>query len=217
MNIEYDIFKRYKVNIDNLIKYGFTKIDNGYQYNKKFMDNNFLAIIKIINNQVSGRVFDLDTNLEYTNIRLNKYGEFTNLVRESYKEILFDIRNNCFSENSFIYKQSNEVVKFIKEKYNVNPEFLWEKTPGVGVFRNSKKKWFAIIMNINGKIFSIDKEIEVINVKVDDLVPDLLKINGIYEAYHMNKKKWISIILDETLDINFIFELIDKSYNNILK
>ena len=33
-----------------------------------------------------------------------------------------------------------------------------------------------------------------------------------YKAYHMNKKKWISIILDETLSDEDIFKYIDESY-----
>ena len=57
------------------------------------------------------------------------------------------------------------------------------------------------------------KIVEIINVKIEpNKLSDLLKINGIYEAYHMNKKNWISITLDGTLDDNMIFNLIDKSY-----
>lgn len=37
---------------------------------------------------------------------------------------------------------------------------------------------------------------------------------GIYIAYHMNKKNWVSIILDDTLTDNEIISLIDISYNN---
>lgn len=41
---------------------------------------------------------------------------------------------------------------------------------------------------------------EVINVKVSgDGIQTLLARDGIYPAFHMNKKCWVSIILDETL------------------
>ena len=39
------------------------------------------------------------------------------------------------------------------------------------------------------------------------------KENGFYPAYHMNKKSWITVVLDETLKDATIMELIEKSYN----
>ena len=60
--------------------------------------------------------------------------------------------------------------------------------------------------------------IEVINVKINPNDKDnLLKIEGIYEAYHMNKKSWISIVLDDTLSDDLISELIDNSYKLVSK
>ena len=51
------------------------------------------------------------------------------------------------------------------------------------------------------------------NVKVPtEEVDSLVKENGIVPAYHMNKKHWISILLDGSLDIKRIKELIDTSF-----
>lgn len=57
--------------------------------------------------------------------------------------------------------------------------------------------------------------IEVINVKIDPNVK--LPNIGIYPAYHMNKKSWISIVLDDTLSDDLISELIDNSYKLVTK
>ena len=38
-------------------------------------------------------------------------------------------------------------------------------------------------------------------------------IDGIYPAYHMNHKSWISLALDDTLSDSLIMELVSKSYN----
>lgn len=67
MSIESNIFKRTKLNIDTLIPYGFIKTKNGYEYSKVFM-NNFSANI-IINEQgiISGKVYDINVDNEYTN------------------------------------------------------------------------------------------------------------------------------------------------------
>ena len=58
--------------------------------------------------------------------------------------------------------------------------------------------------------------VEVINVKVDqDRIKGYLSRTGIYEAFHMNKKCWGSIILDDTLPDETIQGMIDDSTRNI--
>lgn len=39
----------------------------------------------------------------------------------------------------------------------------------------------------------------------------LLDLDGIYPSYHMSKKTWISLVLDETIPDQTIFELIRGS------
>ena len=36
----------------------------------------------------------------------------------------------------------NDVIKYIKEKYNIKIECLWLKYPLYGVFRHKNNKWF---------------------------------------------------------------------------
>ena len=219
MNIEEEIFKRSNINIDKLIKYGFKKSKDTYIYEKNFLDDSFKAVITITD-ALKGKVIDLETNEEYINIRTKMMGSFVNKVREEYEKILLDIKKNCFIETPFISDQSNRVTKYIKDKYNDDPEFLWEKYPGFGIFRNkNNNKWYAALMNIDYSKFSDRSgEVEIINIKIDkNKLNDLLKIPGIYEAYHMNKKSWITIVLDDTLDDKEVFKLLDESYEIIDK
>lgn len=69
-------------------------------------------------------------------------------------------------------------------------------------------------MNIKkSKIDIGDTEIEIINVKLNqNKISDLISKKGFYEAYHMNKKNWISIILDDTLNDDEIMKYIEESY-----
>ena len=216
--LEDEVFKKRKLNKDKLIPYGFILENNIYKYSKLIMDDIFRVDITIDSKgNVIGRVYDLDGDYEYTNFRLeNVKGDFVNRVKDEYIKVLESIANNCYTEEYFIYKQSNEVSNLIKEKYNVLPEFLWESNPNYGIFRNeSSNKWFAIIMNIdrNKLDFKMSGEVEVLNVKLDDLVDTYLKKEGIYPAYHMSKKSWVSIILDNTLSNKEIMNLIDISYD----
>ena len=219
MNLEKDIFKRTTINFKKLIEYGFKKEKDKYIYQKNFLNNDFQAIITIDNNEnISSKIIDLQINEEYINIRTEMNGEFVNKVRESYKEILIDIKNKCTEINYFINNQTNRITKYINNKYLDKPEFLWPKFPGYGVFRNkNNNKWYGIIMNIDSsKLENTTGEVEIINIKLkEEKIKKLLKIKGFYKAYHMNKKDWISIILNDTLKDNEIISLIDESYNLI--
>ena len=219
MSIENEIFKKSNVILDKIEKYGFKKVKDNYVFEKHFLNDDFKAIISIDNKgAVSGKVIDLQIDEEYTNIRTEMTGEFVNKVRESYKDILIDIRNHCFENKCFIFEQSNRINKYIKEKYNNNPEFLWDKFPGYAVYRNeNNNKWYGIIMNLDlSKLDNGSGEIEIINVKLDEnKIKKLLKQKGFYEAYHMNKTDWISILLNDTIKDEEIISLLDESYNLI--
>ena len=220
--MEYELFKKCVFDYSKLLNYGFKKENNIYYYEKYILDNNYKICIKIENNNVIGKIYDLIFNDEYLNLNVDSNLSFNNKIKEEYINILKDIKNNCTKESLFVFKQSNEITNYIKRKYKVNPEFLWDKSTGNGVFRNkNNKKWFGIILSVSkDKLDSKYKQeiIEVINLKLDEtMIKELIKIDGFYRAYHMNKKSWISIILDNTLDNEIIYSLIDQSYNNVNK
>ena len=223
MNIEEEIFKRSHVVLEKLEPYGFSKINDKYIYSITFMNNNFKAEITIDKDaNISGKVIDLEFNEEYTNIRIiNQTGKFVNKVREQYKDILTNIKENCFEEDVFISKQANMLTKYISDTYHDNPEFLWAKFKGYGVFRNKEnQKWYGIIMNINKSKLdnNTEGEIEILNIKLNqDKILKLLKQEGFYKAYHMNTKDWISMTLDGTLPDKLIISLLNESYNLINK
>ena len=68
------------------------------------------------------------------------------------------------------------------------------------------KKWFALIMNVNNKLY--------LNVKTDPNYSDILRntYDYIIPAYHMNKEHWNTIIIDERTDEILVKELIKQSY-----
>ena len=217
MQIEEEEFKTYKLDENKLIKYGFIKKDNGYSYSTYIIAKSFRVDITIYKDNIVGKIYDLEAECEYTSFRIkNITGEFALTIKKEYEKILKDIRNHCFEKNYFIYNQANRLTNYIINEYNIYPEFLWDKNPRFGVFRNQKtKKWFGIIMNIDKSklISSNTKEVEILNVKLNNDTKKYLKINGIYSAYHMNKKTWISIILDDTLTDREIIKLINISYS----
>ena len=159
---------------------------------------------------------DLETNYEYTLERIeNQTGSFVSSLKKEIESIVTDIVEKCAKSNKFLTDQANRLAAKIEEKYQSVPEFLWKKYPGYAIFRNKENnKWYAAIMNIlKEKLEKGAYEVEIIDVKLTpEKIQSLLTRKGFYEAYHMNKKKWISIILDETLSDEDIFKYIDESY-----
>lgn len=219
--MENEIFKRCHVNFEKLIDYGFREENDNYLYTKLFMNDSFKAIIRVNKNGiVSGKVVDMDTQEEYLKIHFDNVGTYTLEVKKAYENILKDIKKRCFSSDYFLLPQSNRIASYIHDKYGDNPEFLWDKFPGFGVFRNkNNQKWYALIANINKGVIDSSLGItEIINVKIEsNYLENLLSKKGFYHAYHMNKKEWITMLLNDTLDDSQIISLIDTSWNLINK
>ena len=223
MNIEEEIFKKSKVDFNKVKKYGFELKNGSYIYSKNIMDNAFKVDISIDSKgKVQGKVIDLAFGDEYTNYRIeDSLGSFVGEVRNEFEQLLKDIKQNCFKTEAFIFEQSNRITNLIKEKYGDEPDFKWEKFPGIATFINSNtQKWYGIIMNIDkSKLDEKSKgEVEIIDIKLEpNEILKLQKKQGFYPAYHMNKKYWITIILDDTISDEEIMKLIEKSYSFTVK
>lgn len=215
--MEETIINRYSIDENRLLEYGF---NSDYVYTVDILDNTFRVIITYVDKKITGKIIDLSFDEEYTNFRIERSGEFNLKIRSEYERILLDIRDKTCTKRTYIYDQANRIDKYIFSKYDVAADFPFKSSPYHGVYRNKDNKWFGILMDIPFNKIDKNKDglIEVINVKINPNDKDnLLKIEGIYEAYHMNKKSWISIILDDTLSDDLISELIDNSYKLVTK
>ncbi|MBO7676839.1 MAG: hypothetical protein J6S49_04940, partial [Erysipelotrichaceae bacterium] len=154
MNIIEDIFKRSHSSKTKLKNYGFVLDNRDYIYRKKFMNDEFELIMTVKpDGKLDVKVMESELNEEYPNVYTDAfYGSFVSKVREEMVEMLNDIRSKCFEDNLFIYPQTKRIVSYIRKQYGDKPEFLWEKYPDYAVFRNRHTgKWYAIIMNPDGK------------------------------------------------------------------
>lgn len=111
-----------------------------------------------------------------------------------------------------------DILHYVSEKYKTVPEKLWpKKYPTFEILRhNHNKKWYALFGQVDAKYLGLEKgkKIDILNVKASpDFIEFLLAQPGFYPAYHMNKKNWITVVLDESVESEKIFQLIDASYN----
>ena len=113
----------------------------------------------------------------------------------------------------------SSVLKLMKQRYGADGEYLWDEYPNFAVFRHAggKRKWFALLMRglANEKLGrALPGSSDVINLKVSpDLAAILRDEKGIFAAYHMNKKHWISVNLNSKISQKTVFDLIDESFS----
>ena len=110
-----------------------------------------------------------------------------------------------------------KIYGYVKRKYGSEPEYLWQRFPSYAVFRHEdNRKWYAIIMDVPRKNLGIPgkERVDILNVKPDDpLLADMLvRQEGYFRGYHISRGNWISILLDGTVPIKDIREMIDLSY-----
>ncbi|MCT6860944.1 MmcQ/YjbR family DNA-binding protein [Bartonella apis] len=109
-----------------------------------------------------------------------------------------------------------QIIKYVGSEYNTKEEHPWRKYPDYVVLRhNDNNKWYALIMNVPKYHLGLtgNDEVDVINVKCPSvMIGNLRQSAGYLPAYHMNKDSWITIVLDGTVSMKEICDLIDQSY-----
>ena len=112
--------------------------------------------------------------------------------------------------------QKDRMIAYIREQYGVDPDIPWSDDTGAPVVRRQdNRKWFGIFIQVQGAKVGLttDETVDVLNVKCDEILIDVLRDqSGYHSAYHMNKRHWISILLDETVKDDDVRMLIDMSY-----
>ena len=216
----FEIFKSYQFNKEKAHAYGFVENGEVWNYSCQILHGDFIMTVSITTDNVSFQVFDKETGDLYPQVHMESMrGSFVGSVREACLEILYQIRKVCFDVQDFICPQTKRIMAQVQEKYGNQLEYLWEKSPDTAVLRHEdSKKWYAVLMRILWDRLDKGREglVEVVNLK-NNQVADLLSQKGIYPAFHMNKRYWISLTLDETLSDDEVLDLLEISWNLTLK
>ena len=216
----FEIFKSYQFNQEKANAYGFVENGEIWTYSCQIFQGDFFLTVSITPDNVSFQVFDQEMGDLYPQVHMESMtGSFVASVREACLEILYQIRKACFDVQDFICPQTKRIMAQIQEKYGNQLEFLWEKSPDTAVLRHEgNQKWYAVLMRIPWDKLEKGREglVEAVNLKHDQ-VADLLSKKGIYPAFHMNKRYWLSLALDGSLQDEEVIELIEKSWNLTVK
>ena len=216
----FEIFKSYQFNKEKAHAYGFVESGEVWTYSCQILQGDFFMIVSTTPDNVSFQVFDQETGDLYPQVHMESMrGSFVGSVREACLEILYQIRRACFDVQDFICPQTKRIMAQVQENYGNQLEYLWEKSPDTAVLRHEgNQKWYAVLMRIPWDKLDKGREglVEAVNIKHDQ-VADLLSQKGIYPAFHMNKRYWLSLALDDSLQDEEVIELIERSWNLTVK
>ncbi|HFU3982041.1 TPA: MmcQ/YjbR family DNA-binding protein [Streptococcus suis] len=206
------------VNLPSLLPFGFLFADNRYTYREVFMEGQFEAVVEVDEaGQWTSFIWDVDMDELYTaHLVTAPAGAFVSQVKEAYEAILLRVTEACFTALPFSQSQTNRLAQQIKDKWGDLPDFPFVKSLETGAFRHpANSKWYALVTQVKRSQLGDSEErdlVEIVNLKVDSgEIAELLSLSGVYPAYHMSKKTWVSVLLDGTVADEVLFALVERS------
>lgn len=217
MDIVNTIFKNRVCNFKKLIDFGFGKNNDTYFYKTVLPSSGFKMNVSITEQGcISAVVLDNDLNEPYTlHLTSEAVGEFVGKIKAEYEEIIAEISDQCFEPDVFKSDFAKEIIVYIRNKYGNELEYLWKRFPDNAVARrNDNSKWYLAILTVSRSRlgFESDEIVEVIDLRMKPEEVEKIDRVNILPGYHMNKKHWITIVLDGTVLLDEIYSLIDDSY-----
>lgn len=220
-----DIFLRKKILPEKLEAYGFEKGCGSYKYSAEILSGAFRLEISINTNDfVSGakpfvphiKLTEIATDEEYILYKTDAAGSFVGEIRAAIGDVLRDIAERCFEIAIFKAKQSVMLIDYIRRKYGDELEYLWDKFPDNAVWRRKdNRKWYGILLTVSRRKLGIesDETAEIIDLRSTPESLECLVDNKLYyPGWHMNKKHWYTIIMDDSVPFDEICRRIDESY-----
>ena len=207
--------EEYNFSKEQLKGFGFKEEEDKLVYKKEILDSNFLIEIVFANNQLTIEVYDLEFDEIYSLFSVDSaVGETVQNIIESVEKILSSILGLADKSE----KISSEVIDYCNNKYGENHVNPFKKHPDILALVNEKNKWYALFLDVEynklNKNTDITTKVKILNVKYPtDKILEIIDNKNIFPAYHMNKKHWISIVLDKNIKMETIKELIDISYS----
>ena len=203
---------------EKLISYGFLKKGHEYEYVTNIMGGDFQLTIFIENTGVlSTTLTETATKEAYILYQTSACGPFVEGVRGAIKAVLMDVAEQCYEPAVFKAKQTVQLIDFVRKKYHDEPEYLWKRFPSNAVWRRKdNQKWYGVLLTVSRRKLRIksDEIAEIIDLRVNpNILEKRIDHKRYYPGWHMNKKHWITIILDGSVPFEEICQRIDESYS----
>lgn len=212
------ILKNRKFNIGKLLSFGFEDANGSYVYHADLINGQMRLTVTInTDGKIYTEVIDNASGDEYVLHRIEgAAGSFIGQVKGEYEAVLKEVSEKCFDSEIFKSKQAKEIIAYLQNTYGDKPQYLWQKFPDNAVVRRKdNQKWYAALLTVSRRKlgFDSDEKIEILDLR---MAPEDIEsaVDGvkILPGYHMNKKHWITICLDDSVSLDEIYRKIDESY-----
>ena len=207
--------EEYNFSKEKLLQYGFKEEAEKLIYRKEILDSSFLIEIVFVDSQLLIEVYDLEFDEIYSLYSVDSaIGETVQNIREHVEKLLSSILGLADESG----KISLEIIDYCNNKYGENHVNPFKKHPDILALVNEKNKWYSLFLDVDynklNKNTDITTKVKILNVKYPtDKILEIIDNKNIFPAYHMNKKHWISIVIDKNIKLETIKELIDISYS----
>ena len=209
------LFKNKKLNREKLLQGGFEVDGENFIRREEILNQMTLTITIDGRGNITTEIFDTDGEPYTLHLVEDAVGNFVGSVKNAYEKILKDVAEQCFDNEIFKSVQTLKLIEYIHEKFSGKPEFLWAKFPNYAVFRRKdNRKWYAVIMTIPKNKLGLDgnEELEIVNLRVaPEELDKIFDGEKYFRGWHMNKKSWLTLRLDETLTFEEISARLEKS------
>lgn len=207
--------EKYNFSKEQLKGFGFKDEAEKLVYREEILDRSFLIEIVFVDSQLLVEVYDLEFDEDYSLYSVDSaVGETVQNIREHVENLLSSILGLADESRRI----SLEVIDYCNNKYGENHVSPFKKHLDILAFVNEKNKWYALFLKVEynklNKNTDITTKVKILNVKYPtDKILEIIDNKNIFSAYHMNKKHWISIVIDKNIKLETIKELIDISYS----
>ena len=110
----------------------------------------------------------------------------------------------------------SKLIAYAEKEYGTIPDQPWADSPNNDVLRHADtRKWYGLIFPVAREKLGVSGtgDVDILNVKCNpEMGIHMRKQDGILPAYHMNHAQWLSILLDGTVPLKTICNLLDISY-----
>ncbi|MDE7287957.1 MAG: MmcQ/YjbR family DNA-binding protein [Oscillospiraceae bacterium] len=104
-----------------------------------------------------------------------------------------------------------EYIEYCKTIVGASLDNPFEDVEAVVVRHSDTRKWFALIMEVNGR--------DAVNLKCEPMEADFLRnaYEGVTAGYHMNKTHWNTVYLESDVPREEIENMTMKSFELTMK
>ncbi|MCM1195298.1 MAG: MmcQ/YjbR family DNA-binding protein [Corallococcus sp.] len=216
--ISYKLFAYKSPDFDKLVAFGFVKSGDVYSFVTDILNGQFKMYVYVnADGDVKTKLIDVDGEDEYTlHLTAEGTGAFVGAIRTEYERILETVAEKCFVTDVFKSDYARAAIKYVREKYGDEEEYLWQKFPSNAVWRRKdNRKWYGVLLTVSKRKLGLpsDETAEILDLRADtEKGAPVIDGKKYFPGYHMNKKTWFTVILDGSVSAEEIFGWIDRSY-----